>query len=420
MRAAPDRVAGPLDALTDVAGLRVGQIQRRGRGWLTGTTVVLTPPGSVGAVDVRGGGPGTRETDLLDPANLVQHVHAICLSGGSAFGLAAADGVVSWLAERGIGFPVGPGTHEVVPIVPAAVLFDLGRGGRFANRPGAAFGEMAARRARRGPVAQGTVGAGTGAVAGGLKGGVGTASLIVGGRHTVAALVAVNASGRVFYPGTGLLLGDAARLPGERRRLRRPARAELAAALALLAPVPTLSTTIGVVATDAELAKAECRRLAMAAHDGLARAVNPAHGPSDGDTFFALATGSQALEAEAGAREFNDPTSRASQLRELGAAAADSVTRAIVKAVLAATTAGGFPSYLDAFPSALRAVSPPDTAPPVSPFMRVTPRKCVRCETPEREGWDSGAAGAPGQEVSRAGPPVGSIGRAGERRRAWT
>ena len=158
----------PNGSLTDVEGLSVGQYQRIGRGWRTGTTVVLAPAGATAGVDVRGGGPGTHETDLLRPENVVQQVHGICLTGGSAYGLAAATGVMQWLEARSIGFSVGPAAHQIVPIVPAAVIFDLGRGGNFAYRPDAEFGFRAANKARRSAEANGSVGGGTGAVAGGL------------------------------------------------------------------------------------------------------------------------------------------------------------------------------------------------------------------------------------------------------------
>src|SRR5437763_10744089 len=174
--------------ITDVPEVLVGHHERLGDGWASGTTVVLVPDGAVGAVDQRGGAPGTRETNLLEPENLVQRVNAICLSGGSAYGLAAADGVMRWLAERNLGFPVGAAPHEVVPIVPAAVLFDLPRS-EWGNRPDASFGYQACEAAGV-EVAQGCVGAGTGAKVGSLKGGVGTASMVVDG-VTIGALAAV-------------------------------------------------------------------------------------------------------------------------------------------------------------------------------------------------------------------------------------
>ncbi|RFU83383.1 peptidase S58 family protein, partial [Streptomyces triticagri] len=194
------------DSLSDVRGLRVGHAERIGDGRLTGTTVVVAPEGgAVAAVDVRGGGPGTRETDALDPRNLVQRVDAIVLTGGSAYGLESASGVMAWLEDQGRGFPVG-GPGEVVPVVPAACLFDLGRGGDWRARPDAALGREAAERASA-SVAEGNVGAGAGAVAGGMKGGVGTASVRLESGFTVAALVVVNAVGSVVDPATGVLYG---------------------------------------------------------------------------------------------------------------------------------------------------------------------------------------------------------------------
>ena len=323
---------GPRNALTDVAGLTVGHHQRLDDGWATGTTVVLAPGGATGGVDVRGGGPGTRETDLLDPSHLVQQVQAVVLTGGSAYGLAAADGVVRWLAERGHGFPVGPGL--VVPIVPAAVLFDLRSPDRV---PDAAFGRAACEAAGL-AVAQGCVGAGTGARAGVLQGGIGTASAVLEDGTTVGALVAVNPAGSVVDPRTGLPWAADHELDSE-LGLRAPVHAEVEALAALLDHGTRLNTTIGVVATDAGLTKAQCRRLAVAAHDGLARAVRPAHSMLDGDTFFALATGGGTVDV--------------SHLDAITAAGADCVARAIVHAVLAATTVAGAPAYRDVLPSAL-------------------------------------------------------------------
>ncbi|WP_194293040.1 P1 family peptidase, partial [Streptomyces smaragdinus] len=197
------------DAITDVRGISVGQAQRIGGGWLSGVTVVLAPAGgAVAGVDVRGGGPGTRETDALDPRNLVQAVEGVVLTGGSAFGLDAVGGVVRWLEERGRGFRVGPEPGQVVPVVPGAALFDLGRGGDWRARPGADLGYEAADAARAGVrPTEGNVGAGAGAVAGGLKGGVGTASVRLASGHTVGAIAAVNAAGSVVDPGSGVLYG---------------------------------------------------------------------------------------------------------------------------------------------------------------------------------------------------------------------
>ncbi|MEV5882802.1 P1 family peptidase [Streptomyces sp. NPDC052020] len=337
------------DALTDVAGVRVGHATRTGGGWLTGTTVVLAPRGgAVAAVDVRGGGPGTKETDALDPRNVVRTVDAVVLTGGSAYGLDAASGVMAWLEEQGRGVRVGPGPAHVVPVVPAACVFDLGRGGDFTARPDAATGraavEAAAASAPGAPVAQGCVGAGTGAAVGPLKGGVGTASTVLDSGITVAALVVANAAGSVLDPETGVLYGELFEGRGPRRPeagVREAARRRLAEAAQRNAP-PPLNTTLAVVATDADLSKAQAQKLAGTAHDGIARAVRPVHLLNDGDTVFALATGERPLEA-------GQPLA----LNEILAAGADVVTRAIVRAVRAAEPADGpggtWPSYRELY-----------------------------------------------------------------------
>ncbi|HEU5472227.1 MAG TPA: P1 family peptidase [Actinophytocola sp.] len=323
-------------SITDVAGVLVGHHQRIGDGWATGTTVVLCPDGSTGSVDGRGGAPGTRETDLLLPENLVSRVDAVCLSGGSAYGLAAADGVMRWLAERNRGFRVGAQPHEVVPIVPAAVLFDLPRSA-WGNRPDAEFGYLACVAAAAGPVATGCVGAGTGAKVGSLKGGTGTASATVDG-CTVGALAAVNALGEAVDPATGRPWAADLEVAGE-FGVRWPDRPGTLPA----APRADLNTTIGVVAVDAALTKAECRRLAVAAQDGLARAVRPAHSMFDGDTVFAVATGARALADDT-------PAGRAYLLDRLCAVAADVFARAVVHGVLAAGSLAGLPAYHDVWP----------------------------------------------------------------------
>jgi L-aminopeptidase/D-esterase-like protein len=353
---------GPRNDLTDVAGVRVGHHQRDGRAWRTGTTVVLCPPGTIGGVDVRGGGPGTRETDLLDPRALIHEVHAVCLSGGSAYGLAAAGGVMAWLEEHGAGLPVGEDPSWVVPIVPAAVIFDLGRAGAFANRPDETFGYRAAAAAARarGPVALGAVGAGTGAVAGLMQGGVGSASAVLDGPDAgvvVAALAVVNAAGNVIDVERGTLLGTGLMRRGDGPR-RAPRRAEAQAAAAKLAtlapPGRPLNTTIGVIATDAELTKAECSKLAAVAHDGLARAVRPAHGMTDGDTIFGLATGARSIGPNPSAPlRYGDPLGRPPRLNVLLAAAADVFTVAVVRGLLAGRGHPDRPAYRDLYPSAL-------------------------------------------------------------------
>ncbi|MFI0239791.1 P1 family peptidase [Streptomyces sp. NPDC016845] len=334
----PVRASRPLnDALTDVTGLRVGHATLTGDGFLTGTTVVLAPEGgAVTAVDVRGGGPGTRETDALDPRNLVQRIEAIVLTGGSAYGLDAASGVMAWLEEAGRGVPVaGPG--RVVPVVPAACVFDLGRGGDWRARPDAATGraavEAAAATEPNSPVEEGNVGAGTGALVGRLRGGTGTASTVLGTGITVSALVVANAAGSALDPATGALYGEFFTAQGPvtypSPDLHEAATNRLSAAAAK-DPAPPLNTTLAIVATDAELSRAQARKVAGTAHDGIARAVRPVHLLNDGDTVFAVATGARPLDA-----------ANSLALNEILAAGADLVTRAIVRAVRAAESVNG-------------------------------------------------------------------------------
>ena len=306
-----------LGALTDIAGLSVGHAAAAGRP--TGCTVVLCPQGAVAGVAVRGGAPGTRETDLLRPENTVSQVHAVLLTGGSAFGLDAAGGVMRWLDERGHGLAVGPAR---VPIVPAAVLFDLWVGDARI-RPSADTGYAACQAATTAPPAQGKAGAGLGASVGKLfgiqrssPGGIGTACVQVGA-FRVAALVAVNAIGDVLDD-NGQVLAGARSADGQ--SFVRSTEAMLAGA----GPehlMAGMATTIGVVATDAVLTKAQATTLAAHAHHGLPRAVSPIT-PHDGDTFFALATGT---------------AGRSGDLTALGAMAAEAVTRAIRNAVRAAS-----------------------------------------------------------------------------------
>ncbi|WP_376099031.1 P1 family peptidase [Roseomonas sp. CCTCC AB2023176] len=289
--AAPARLLG--GAITDVAGIRVGHFTHDRRP--TGCTVILTEDGATAGVDVRGAAPGTRETNLLDPGNLVERVHAVMLSGGSAFGLDAATGVMRWLEEKGIGYPAGPAR---VPIVPAAILFDLPMGDHRI-RPDAASGYAACQAASANAPEEGSVGAGAGATVGKLfglaramKGGIGTASAKVG-NVTVGAIVAVNAVGDVIDPATGQVVAGARTAPDATGFVR-------ATDAILAGDLPQnlragMATTIGVVATDATLTKAQCGRLATAAHDGLARAIDPIHTMVDGDTIFAVATGKNPL-----------------------------------------------------------------------------------------------------------------------------
>lgn len=308
--------------ITDVPGIRVGHVQKIGDGWLSGVTVVLPPPGTVGSVDVRGGGPGTHETDALDPTTLVSTVDAVVLTGGSAFGLISAHGAQRWCEEQGRGFGVPGG---VVPIVPAAAIFDLGRGGDIAARPDEAMGYAAATAAaassEHAAVGRGNVGAGTGAVIGrgAFKGGVGTSSITLGNGVVVGALAVVNALGMPF---------------GTPRQRTAPGST---------APEPpVLNTTLVVVATNAVLDPAECSRTASAAHAGLARALNPSHTLADGDTVFALATGAVGLDR-------SSEQARQVSLITLQSAAADAVRLAVLDGVASAetttTAARTFPSY---------------------------------------------------------------------------
>lgn len=334
--------------LTDVAGLRVGHARVPGERALSGTTVVLAPPGGVvAAVDVRGGGPGTRETDALDPRNLVQRIEAVVLTGGSAYGLESAAGVMAWLEEQGRGVRVGPDPSQVVPVVPAACVFDLGRGGDWRARPDASTGraavEAAAASPDGAPVAEGAVGAGTGAVIGRFKGGVGTASCVLESGITVAALVVANAVGSAVDPRNGALYGAYGneRATEPEPAVHAAAQSRLAEAGAKNGPAP-LNTTLAVVATDADLTRAQANKLAGTSHDGIARAVRPVHLLNDGDTVFALATGARALDKD-------DPLA----LNDILAAGADMVTRAIVSAVRAADGVDGpggvFPSYRELY-----------------------------------------------------------------------
>lgn len=316
----PETLGG---AITDVAGIRVGHFTVPHRP--TGCTVILPDEPAVAGVEVRGSAPGTRETDLLLPVNLVEQVHAIVLSGGSAFGLDAASGVMRWLDEHGCGFPVGTAR---VPIVPAAVLFDLDVGDHRV-RPDADAGYRAADAASDAPPAEGSVGAGTGATVGKLwgldramKGGIGTASATANGT-TVGAIVAVNAVGDVVDPRSGRVVAGARTADG-----LRPQRttASLLAGELPQALRPGAATTIGCVATDARLTKAQAQKLAQSAHGGYARAIDPAHTLYDGDTVFALATGRSAAPPD---------------MILLGAMAATVTAAAILRAVMHATPVDG-------------------------------------------------------------------------------
>lgn len=320
----------PRGSITDVGGIRVGHFTDTRRP--TGCTVVIFDKAAVAGVDVRGAAPGTRETDLLNPINTVQHVNAILLSGGSAFGLDAASGVMRYLEEHGLGFRMG---QIVVPIVPAAILFDLNVGDSKI-RPNAESGYAACQNASDANVREGNVGAGSGATVGKLfgmqsamKGGIGTASLKIGKSGLiVGAIIAVNAVGDVVDPKAGKIVAGARASDGNHLRncmdqvisgSKEKARAGE-------------NSTIGVVATNAALNKNQATRMAQMAHDGLARTINPVHTDLDGDTIFAASTGASHVERD---------------LTTIGSVAAEVVSRAVLRAVFAATGIAGYPAHRD-------------------------------------------------------------------------
>jgi len=331
--------------LTAVSGIKVGHHTLTERP--TGCTVILAEAGAVAGVDVRGGAPGTRETDLLDPVNMVQKVHAIVLAGGSAFGLDAAGGVMRYLEEKGVGFDA---FVAKVPIVPAAILFDLGVGSSAKIRPTAECGYAAAQAATDAPVVEGSVGAGAGATVGKLggparsmKGGIGSATIVLPSGLVVAALVAVNAVGDIIDPATGRVvagvrgadgkgLADARTIVRSGALGRRDPDFDRKKPGSDGAPRPGENTTIGVVATNAVLTKAEATKVAQMAHDGYARAISPVHTAGDGDTIFALGTGTLAGEGNASL---------------VGALAAEVMADAIVRAATQATGLPGIPSVRD-------------------------------------------------------------------------
>jgi L-aminopeptidase/D-esterase-like protein len=335
---------GQLNALTDVPGIKVGH--HTDPRILSGITVVLARDGSMGGVDVRGGSPGTRETDLLSPVNRIERVDAVALCGNSAFGLNAVGGVMRFLEEKGIGHPVREGIF--VPIVPAAVIFDLGRGegGGHINE---ASGYDACRLASKGAMPQGNVGAGTGAVSGGLKGGIGTASEALENGVTVGAIVAVNSSGSTVDTETGGFYARNLELGDEFSDLRGDIQTHMV-------PRPVLRrrqgqhTTIGVVATDARLTKPQATKVAQIAHDGIARAIYPAHTMFDGDTVFVVATG----EAGHLGEESSNKRDVDRALSLVGASAADTVARAIVHAIMAAESVEPYLCHRDKYPGAYR------------------------------------------------------------------
>jgi L-aminopeptidase/D-esterase-like protein len=329
---------GKHNGLTDIDGIMVGHFTSLDAA--CGVTVILCPDGAIAGVDVRGSAPGTRETDLLAPTNLVEKVQAVVLTGGSVYGLSAADGVVRWLAERGWGFSLTEG--QVAPIVPAAALFDLGRGRDYIPPIGSDWGRMACDAASSGAVPLGCVGAGTGAISGGIKGGVGSASEVLASGVTVAALVAVNSLGSIVDPVTGMPWEIRMEVDGEFGPLGSRAVTLPSTEVAS----PPSNTTIGVVATDAVLTKTQAQKVAQTAHDGLARAIRPAHTMFDGDTLFCLATGRRDLPDTPGF--FVAPKAQA--LNDVCRAAADCLARAIVRAVLEARSLHTMMAFRDLLP----------------------------------------------------------------------
>ena len=323
------------NAITDVPGIEVGQAQDDEA--LTGCTVILCRKGAVGGVDVRGSAPGTRETDLLNPINLVDKIHAVVLAGGSAFGLDAASGVMKYLAEQNIGYGLGA---MRVPIVPAAILFDLGIS-KIVRHPDAEMGYAAVSAAKGGLILEGNRGAGTGATVGkifgkigAMKSGLGTASIEIGGGVSVGAIVAVNAFGDVLDPVTGQIIAGAR--PAKLGPLKLGGSGQFADTLKVMKSFPGRTilnlaigsnTVIGVVATNAKFNKPQITKVAQMAHDGLARVIRPSHTMLDGDTIFALSTGSKKADVSS-----------------VGAFAAEALAIAIIRAVKAASPAGGLPA----------------------------------------------------------------------------
>lgn len=334
---------GPLNLITDVEGIHVGQAEDTGA--RSGVTVVVPTGRAIAAVDVRGGGPGTRETDLLSAECLVDAVDAVVLSGGSVYGLEAASGVAAWLGARGRGFTFNS-THLVAPIVPQAILFDLTNGGDKdwgETPPYRTLGIQALQNAGT-AFALGNAGAGLGARAGALKGGIGSASVAAPAGFTVGALAASNPFGSTVMPGSARFWAapfeKANELGGQSRHGTPDPLPDDPYTDSKLGASPGMNTTIGVVATDAALTPAETRRIAMMAQDGYARAVRPVHTPFDGDIVFALSTGTRALP---------DEPERPAMVAMLGALAADTLARAVARGVYEARTLGEAQAYRDVF-----------------------------------------------------------------------
>ena len=332
---------GQYNAITDVKGIKIGH--HTDHDSLTGVTVVLAPEGSIAGVDVRGGSPGTRETDLLSPVNRIQRVDAVCLCGSSAFGLNSVGGVMKYLEEKGIGHPVRE--NMVVPIVPAAVIFDLGRGEKR-NHVGESAGYQASKNASIGPVSQGNYGAGLGALSGGYKGGVGTSSEALDNGIIVGSIVVVNSSGLSFDTESGGFYAGGLEINDEFGDLNPNVKAKY-----VPRPKPkwrqAQHTTIGVVATNLALDKPQITKIAQMAHDGLARAIYPAHTMFDGDTIFAISTGEKSLDEL-------EKNQRDRIITQIGVSAADSFARAIVHGLISAESVGDYICHREAFPEAYK------------------------------------------------------------------
>ena len=343
---AADAQPGPYNSITDVPGILVGQVQKTRPPYLTGSTVVALPHTPVAGVSVSGGDPGTWMTDRLSPTTDNPGTNAIVLTGGSVWGMDVGVGVMHWLEDHG---------EKAAPVVPGAVIYDIGRGGSVRARPTASWGYQAMDRAAGGPVRQGTVGAGTGALAGAgvlaapLKGGVGTASVKLPDGTIIGALVVVNPVGSPVNLKNCTLLGAYLGLDGEFAGLRKPSPQECKASKPQAGSLPhsKMNTTIAVVATNASMDNAALTRMASVANDGLARAINPVHTLYDGDSIFSVATGT-------GPKLSNNNPNDTLPLSVIGASAADTLSRAVVHAMLSATSVRQYKSYCDTYPSACK------------------------------------------------------------------
>lgn len=416
---------GEHNAITDVPGIEVGQVQSDTAPYLTGTTVVYTPEMSVASVDQRGGAPATKETDLLSPLNSNPGINAIQLGGSSMYGLSATNGIIRWLEDRGEGVPLG--SAGVAPIVPAADIYDLNRGGDPKARTSAEWGYLAAEATAPGPVRQGSVGGGTGARGGGLRSGLGTASVYLGNDVWVGAVVIVNPAGSPVNPKDCTLWGVQYGVGDEFDGYRAPKASECPGRAAgrsqSSVTEESLNTTIAVVATNAPLEKAAAQRMSGNAHDGMARAINPIHTLGDGDTVFAVSTG------KGEPLQVNDPAD-SRQLNAIFNAGASTLARAIAKAVLAAESHGNSRSYCDTYPSACKKMPQlaewrtAGEAPDVTPAsferarqaLQQTPVPPPVPESPTESSRSNDAAGAAGA----GGTSGGGSGGSGAEVVAWT